>query len=144
MNTSASMDWATSVWTYSSVAPPHGFCRVLSSCTQGWGVLLCAANGQILTTGKPGSGVRAEPAEAAEKKVNARQIRIEAVAQGLKPNLCLIAFAARLKSCPDKKQNCKCNKTRDEFYGLPPIGQKQRRPMDGAQFHPPRVGNDGG
>jgi hypothetical protein len=22
-----------------------------------------------------------------------------------------------------------------EFYGLPPIGQKQRRPMDGAQFH---------
>ncbi|HUA98675.1 MAG TPA: hypothetical protein VMA34_10140 [Terracidiphilus sp.] len=44
----------------------------------------------------------------------------------------------------DKKQKCKCNKTRDEFYGLPPIGQKQRRPMDGAQFHPPRVGNDGG
>jgi recombination protein RecA len=27
-----------------------------------------------------------------------------------------------------------------EFYGLPPIGQKQRRPMDGAQFHSPRVG----
>jgi hypothetical protein len=22
-----------------------------------------------------------------------------------------------------------------EFYGLPPIGQKQIRPMDGAQFH---------
>ena len=31
-----------------------------------------------------------------------------------------------------------------EFYGLPPIGQKQRRPMDGAQFHPPWVGNAGG
>jgi hypothetical protein len=43
-----------------------------------------------------------------------------------------------------------------EFYGLPPIGQKQRRPMDGAQFHlpwvgsversfiSPRVGNTGG
>jgi hypothetical protein len=27
-----------------------------------------------------------------------------------------------------------------EFYGLPPIGQKQRRPMDGAQFHLLRVG----
>jgi hypothetical protein len=27
-----------------------------------------------------------------------------------------------------------------EFYGLPPIGQKQRRPMDGAQFHTPWVG----
>jgi hypothetical protein len=24
-----------------------------------------------------------------------------------------------------------------EFYGLPPIGQKQRRPMDGAQFYFP-------
>jgi hypothetical protein len=22
-----------------------------------------------------------------------------------------------------------------EIYGLPPIGQKQERPMDGAQFH---------
>jgi hypothetical protein len=31
-----------------------------------------------------------------------------------------------------------------EFYGLPPIGQKQRRPMDGAQFHAQRVGNAGG
>ena len=31
-----------------------------------------------------------------------------------------------------------------EFYGLPPIGQKQRRPMDGAQLHSPRVGNTGG
>jgi hypothetical protein len=31
-----------------------------------------------------------------------------------------------------------------EFYGLPPIGQKQRRPMDGAQFHPPGVGEAGG
>jgi hypothetical protein len=31
-----------------------------------------------------------------------------------------------------------------EFYGLPPIGQKQRRPMDGAQFHSPWVGNAGG
>jgi hypothetical protein len=31
-----------------------------------------------------------------------------------------------------------------QFYGLPPIGQKQRRPMDGAQFHPPRVGEAGG
>jgi hypothetical protein len=27
-----------------------------------------------------------------------------------------------------------------EFYGLPPIGQKQKRPMDGAQFHPRWVG----
>jgi hypothetical protein len=24
-----------------------------------------------------------------------------------------------------------------EFCGRPPIGQKQGRPMDGAQFHPP-------
>ena len=24
-----------------------------------------------------------------------------------------------------------------ELYGLPPIGQKQRRPMDGAQLHSP-------
>jgi hypothetical protein len=31
-----------------------------------------------------------------------------------------------------------------EFYGLPPIGQKQRRPMDGAQFHSRWVGNAGG
>ena len=31
-----------------------------------------------------------------------------------------------------------------EFYGLPPIGQKQRRPMDGAQFHSSWVGNAGG
>jgi len=29
-----------------------------------------------------------------------------------------------------------------EFQGLPPIGQK--RPMDGAQFHTPWVGNAGG
>jgi hypothetical protein len=27
-----------------------------------------------------------------------------------------------------------------EFYGLPPIGQKQGRPMDGAQLHSPWVG----
>jgi prolyl-tRNA editing enzyme YbaK/EbsC (Cys-tRNA(Pro) deacylase) len=31
-----------------------------------------------------------------------------------------------------------------KFYGLPPIGQKQRRPMDGAQFHFPQVGEAGG
>jgi hypothetical protein len=31
-----------------------------------------------------------------------------------------------------------------EFYGLPPIGQKQRRPMDGAQFHPSWVDEAGG
>jgi hypothetical protein len=31
-----------------------------------------------------------------------------------------------------------------KFYGLPPIGQKQRRPMDGAQFHSLRVGEAGG
>ncbi len=31
-----------------------------------------------------------------------------------------------------------------EFYGLPPIRQKQRRPMDGAQFHQLRVGDAGG
>jgi hypothetical protein len=31
-----------------------------------------------------------------------------------------------------------------EFYGLPPIGQKQRRPMGGAQFHSPWVGEAGG
>src|ERR1700679_218031 len=31
-----------------------------------------------------------------------------------------------------------------EFYGRPPIGQKQGRPMDGAQFHPSRVGEAGG
>jgi RNA polymerase sigma-70 factor (ECF subfamily) len=31
-----------------------------------------------------------------------------------------------------------------EFYGLPPIGQKQERPMDGAQFHSPKVGEAGG
>jgi len=30
-----------------------------------------------------------------------------------------------------------------KFYGLPPIGQKQRRPMGGAQFHSPRVGEAG-
>jgi hypothetical protein len=30
------------------------------------------------------------------------------------------------------------------FYGLPPIGQKQRRPMDGAQFRSPWVGEAGG
>jgi L-aspartate oxidase len=27
-----------------------------------------------------------------------------------------------------------------EFYGVPPIGQKQEHPMDGAQFHPLSVG----
>jgi len=31
-----------------------------------------------------------------------------------------------------------------EFRGLPPIGQKQKRPMDGAQFFPPWVDNTGG
>jgi len=31
-----------------------------------------------------------------------------------------------------------------EFYGLLPIEQKQRRPMDGAQFHSSRVGFAGG
>jgi len=31
-----------------------------------------------------------------------------------------------------------------EFQGLPPIGKKQKRPMDGAQFHSPRVGDAGG
>jgi hypothetical protein len=31
-----------------------------------------------------------------------------------------------------------------EFYGLPPIGQKQKRPMDGAQFHPLSVDEAGG
>ena len=31
-----------------------------------------------------------------------------------------------------------------EFYGLPLIGQKQIRPMDGAQFHSPWVGEAGG
>jgi signal transduction histidine kinase len=31
-----------------------------------------------------------------------------------------------------------------EFYGLPPIGQKQKRPMDGAQFHFPWAGEAGG
>jgi hypothetical protein len=31
-----------------------------------------------------------------------------------------------------------------KFYRLPPIGQKQRHPMDGAQFHSPRVGEAGG
>ena len=31
-----------------------------------------------------------------------------------------------------------------EFHGLPPIGQKQRRPMDGAQSHSPRAGESGG
>jgi len=31
-----------------------------------------------------------------------------------------------------------------EVYGLPPIGQKQRRPMDGAQFHTLWVGEAGG
>jgi hypothetical protein len=30
-----------------------------------------------------------------------------------------------------------------EFYGLPPIGQKQKRPMDGAQFHPFRAEHAG-
>ena len=27
-----------------------------------------------------------------------------------------------------------------EFYGLPPIGQKQERPVEGAQFHSQWVG----
>jgi len=31
-----------------------------------------------------------------------------------------------------------------EFKRLPPIGQRQKRPMDGAQFHSPWVGNAGG
>jgi hypothetical protein len=31
-----------------------------------------------------------------------------------------------------------------EFYGLPPIGHEQGRPMDGAQFHPLWVGEAGG
>jgi hypothetical protein len=31
-----------------------------------------------------------------------------------------------------------------EFYGLPPIGQERERPMDGAHFHTPWVGNAGG
>jgi len=30
-----------------------------------------------------------------------------------------------------------------EFQGLPPIGQKQERPMDGAQFHSLWVGEAG-
>jgi len=31
-----------------------------------------------------------------------------------------------------------------EFKRLPPIGQRQKRPMDGAQFHSPQVGDAGG
>jgi hypothetical protein len=31
-----------------------------------------------------------------------------------------------------------------KFYGLPPIGQKQERPMDGAQFYSSWVGEAGG
>jgi len=31
-----------------------------------------------------------------------------------------------------------------EIYELPPIGQKQERPMDGAQLHPAWVGKAGG
>jgi hypothetical protein len=31
-----------------------------------------------------------------------------------------------------------------EFCGLAPIGQKQERPMDGAQFRSPWVGSAGG
>jgi hypothetical protein len=30
-----------------------------------------------------------------------------------------------------------------DLYGLTPIGQKQRRPMDGAQFHSSQVGDTG-
>ena len=49
---------------------------------------------------------------------------------------------------PTLKRNKNASSTKRDvvmqFYGLPPIGQKQRRPMDGAQFHPPRVGEAGG
>jgi hypothetical protein len=48
-------------------------------------------------------------------------------------------IAGRNKNASSTKQNIVM-----EFYGLPPIGQKQRRPMDGAQFHTPRVGEAGG
>ena len=45
-----------------------------------------------------------------------------------------------------KKQNASSTKrgVRMEFKRLPPIGQRQKRPMDGAQFHSPWVGNAGG
>ena len=45
-----------------------------------------------------------------------------------------------------KKQNAGSTKrgVRMEFKRLPPIGQRQKRPMDGAQFHSPQVGDAGG
>jgi hypothetical protein len=47
---------------------------------------------------------------------------------------------------PERNKNANSTK-RDvvmKFYRLPPIGQKQKRPMDGAQFYSPRVGEAGG
>src|SRR6266567_2381955 len=38
--------------------------------------------------------------------------------------------ATRRKNARSTKRNAR------KFHGLPPIGQKQRRPMDGAQFIP--------
>jgi hypothetical protein len=93
--------------------------------------------------------------------------------QGLKPSFVFEAFTARLKPCPFKSslqrgffselwsralskqdfyrkliRNKNASSTKRDvvmkFYRLPPIGQKQRRPMDGAQFHSPRVGEAGG
>jgi hypothetical protein len=64
------------------------------------------------------------------------------IPQELKQTIQFAALAARLRSCPDKKQT-KLGVVM-EFHGLPPIGQEQRRPMDGAQFHSPWVGNAGG
>jgi hypothetical protein len=56
----------------------------------------------------------------------------------------LLGIGFMVRAHPGKKQNV--NSTKQgvfmEFQGLPPIGQK--RPMDGAQFHTPWVGNAGG
>jgi hypothetical protein len=37
----------------------------------------------------------------------------------------------------EKKKDCKLKKTMEGMGSIPPIGQKQRRAMDGAQIHPP-------
>jgi hypothetical protein len=43
-------------------------------------------------------------------------------------------FAGRLFDLQRNKDASSTKRDVMEFYGLPPIGQKQRRPMDGAQF----------
>jgi hypothetical protein len=61
-------------------------------------------------------------------------------------SLCSVDIVAAVAiDCSFRADSCSSDKKQEavtEFYGLPLIGQKQERPMNGAQFHTLWVGYD--